>query len=104
MVQGTLKKPSRSTTSSKKSTPPVLKKGTRVIAPKKHGRVQQEAIRKKLSSAINKDIETKLILKAAAVGGGKKFSIVKTDTKDAAKDSNGKKDERKRQNKSKRLN
>ncbi|CAG8531942.1 6892_t:CDS:1 [Ambispora leptoticha] len=59
------------------------KKGARVIAPKKQGKIKQEAIRKKLTTAINKDIETKMAIRAASVGGGKQFSIVKIDDADA---------------------
>ncbi|CAG8607265.1 2158_t:CDS:1 [Ambispora gerdemannii] len=60
-----------------------LKKGARVIAPKKQGKIKRDAIRKKLTTAINKDIETKMAIRAVAVGGGKQFNIVKIDDSDA---------------------
>ncbi|GES85845.1 hypothetical protein RCL_jg26728.t1 [Rhizophagus clarus] len=49
------------------------KKGARSIAPKKQSLIKQKTIQKKLTAAINKNIEQVIASRAEAVDGGQKF-------------------------------
>ncbi|CAG8448355.1 423_t:CDS:2 [Funneliformis caledonium] len=53
------------------------KKGAKSIAPKKQSLIKQQSIQKKLTAAINKNIEQVIASRAESVGGGQKFNIVK---------------------------
>ncbi|CAG8785374.1 26956_t:CDS:2, partial [Racocetra persica] len=74
MVQGQ-EKFKASNTSSRKSN-----KKTNVIAPKRQSAIKQKAIQKKLTSAINRNIEQVIASRAESVGG-QKFNLIKEEAK-----------------------
>ncbi|CAG8545660.1 7317_t:CDS:2 [Cetraspora pellucida] len=83
MVQGQGKFKASNTSSrksNKKTNVLRLKKGARAIAPKRQSVIKQKAIQKKLTSAINRDIEQVIASKAESVGG-KKFNLIKREAK-----------------------
>ncbi|RIA97292.1 hypothetical protein C1645_814179 [Glomus cerebriforme] len=87
MPQGTLAKKFKGTNKRKISSQGLgPKKGARSIAPKKLSLIKQKTMQKKLTAAINKNIEQVIASRAEAVDGGQKFSIVKLNS---SKDTEG---------------
>ncbi|KAI9472085.1 MAG: hypothetical protein EXX96DRAFT_582830 [Benjaminiella poitrasii] len=75
MVQGSkLKKPGKLKQRGGREKKGITKKGARTIAPKKTSLIKQEAMNKKLTAEINKNIERQMAVKADAVG---KLTIMK---------------------------
>ncbi|KAI8879533.1 hypothetical protein K501DRAFT_226481 [Backusella circina FSU 941] len=74
MVQGSLKKTTKTQKKGGREKKGITKKGARTIAPKKATLVKQRALDKKLTAQINKNIERQMSVKANAVG---KLTIMK---------------------------
>ncbi|KAI7898225.1 uncharacterized protein BX663DRAFT_525639 [Cokeromyces recurvatus] len=75
MVQGSkLKKPGKPKQKGGREKKGITKKGARTIAPKKASLIKQQAMNKKLTAEINKNIERQMAVKADAVG---KLTIMK---------------------------
>ncbi|CAB4423909.1 unnamed protein product [Rhizophagus irregularis] len=72
------------------------KKGARSIAPKKQSLIKQKKMHKKLTAAINKNIEQVIASRAEAVDGGQKFSIIKLNSDKDTKKPNQEKNKSKK--------
>ncbi|CAG8464073.1 3627_t:CDS:2 [Paraglomus occultum] len=79
MAQKALKKSNKTNNSKNKTKDKQLglRKGARTIAPKKQSVIKQKNMEKKITLAINKNIEQIMVSRASAVAGGRKFNIVK---------------------------
>ncbi|CAG8663999.1 40637_t:CDS:2 [Gigaspora margarita] len=83
MVQGPGKFKASNTNSrksNKKTNELRLKKGAKKIAPKRQSVIKQKAMQKKLTSAINRNIEQVIASRAESVGG-QKLNLIKGETK-----------------------